>query len=245
MSILFFSGLVLAIPPRTDPNDAFAEIENDFVLHFYNAMTGAPIKDAQIGFQGTTLRTKADGTVRFPFPKDLNNSEDTRSVHFSKSGFTTTDFDVKFQVGSLWFNRFSVSPEVPLKKLRVVLDWGTHPRDLDAHLVREGSYHISYRQKRTIVDHANLDRDDRDGEGAETITIHKISPNATYRFYVHDYTNQQNPQSTKLSESGARIHIFSNNGRDETFYVPTQEQGTTWNVFRIENGKIVPEQSLR
>ena len=245
MFTFLFSSLVLAIPPRTNPDDAFAELENDFVLHFHNAMTAEPIENAEIRFAGTVQRTKSDGTVRFPFPSNLNQSEDTRQVHFSKKGFTNSDFDVRFQVGALWFNRFSVSPEVPLKKLRVVLDWGSNPQDLDAHLVREDAYHISYREKRSVIDQAALDRDDRDGQGPETITIHHISPTSTYQFFVHDYTNRESPNQDELSQSGARVHIFSNTGRVDTLYVPTQQRGTTWNVFRIEDGKIIPQNTLR
>ena len=242
--LLLLSSLLFARPPRGNAEDNFAELEDQFVLRFHDAITGNPISGATIIFEGERRRTKTDGTARFDFPIDLDDGEDTRKVRFQKEGYTNTTFDVPFKVGSLWFNRFSVSPEVPLKKLRIVLDWGDAPRDLDAHLIHEGKYHISYRKKKSIIDEANLDRDDRDGEGPETITLHNISLTGTYRYVVHDYSNKDETTSKALSNNGARVHVYSSNGREQTFYVPKDRAGNTWSVFRIENGAIVPEQRI-
>ncbi|MEC7987049.1 MAG: hypothetical protein VX278_17905 [Myxococcota bacterium] len=246
MSILFFlSSLALAIPPRTSAKDQFRELsEEKFTLYFKNAVTGQPIAGAQIRFQGATKRTKSDGSVRFDFPDDLDSGEDFRSLQFSKSGFVSSEFELPFQVGTLWFNQYSVSPELPLKKLRIVLDWGAKPRDLDAHLVRDGSYHISYRNKKSVVDHAALDRDDTDGHGPETVTLHTIDSNSDYHYFVRDYSNRSRSGSSGLSKSGARIHVYTSNGRQETYYVPTNQTGRTWSVFKIRNGKIVPSMRL-
>ena len=242
--ILLLSSLLFARPPRGNAEDNFAELEDQLVLRFHDAITGNPIPGATITFEGEVYKTKPDGSARFDFPIDLNDGEDTRKVRFHKEGYTTTTFDVPFQVGSLWFNRFSVSPEVPLKKLRIVLDWGTDPQDLDAHLMYDGQYHISYRNMKSIIDEANLDRDDRDGEGPETITLHNINSTGTYRYVVHDYSNRENTMSKSLSNNGARVHIYSSNGREQTFYAPQNTIGNTWSVFRIENGTVIPEQKI-
>jgi uncharacterized protein YfaP (DUF2135 family) len=242
--LILLSSLLFARPPRGNAEDNFAELEDKFVLHFHNAVSGDPIAGATIIFEGTKKKTKSNGTVQFDFPFDLEDGEDTRSVRFIKNGFTKSDFDIPFQVGSLWFNRFSVSPQLSLKKLRIVLDWGDDPRDLDAHLIQENQYHISYRNKTSIVGQAELDRDDLDGHGPETITLHNIDPSATYKYFVHDYSNNGSNSSTKLSNSGARIHIYSSSGREKTLYVPKEKIGNEWSVFRIQNGEIIPEQLI-
>ncbi len=63
--------------------------------------------------------------------------------------------------------------------IRIILDWDKSPNDLDAHLVKDGDYHISYRNKRVADDGAaQLDRDDMNGYGPETITINNVESNS-------------------------------------------------------------------
>jgi adhesin/invasin len=91
--------------------------------------------------------------------------------------------DLKFEVmaGSIFQKRFSISPALDIRFLRVVLDWGAEPLDLDAHFVKDGAYHISYRNMKSLADEsAALDRDARNGYGPETITVKEISKNASY-----------------------------------------------------------------
>ena len=233
-----------ALPPRTGAVDSFYEIDDIFSLYFLDAVSGNPVQNATVTFEGVEKTTAADGVVRFPIPEDIGDGVDIRKVKFQKDSYTESSFDVHFQVGKVWFNRFSVSPSLPLKKIRIVLDWDKSPRDLDAHLVKENSYHISYRDKRSVKDLAALDRDDTDGYGAETITMHSISSDATYRFFVHNYSDKSDSTSKTLSNSVGRVHIFTAQGKQETFHVPTNVAGTVWNVFRIVNGKIVPEQTV-
>ena len=124
--------------------------------------------------------------------------------------------------------------------MRIVLDWGQRPADLDLHLEKEGGYHISYWDMHNAADGSvTLDRDDRDGFGPETITIMETDLRSVYRVYVHDYTNGGSSSSTELSRSYAAIRVYGRNGLLRSFYVPENRRGNMWEVFRIVNGEIV------
>ena len=73
--------------------------------------------------------------------------------------------------------------------------------------------------------------------GPETITITQLI-DGTYRYSVHNYSNRNEPSSTGLANSQARVTVFSSNGT-QSFFVPTTA-GTLWTVFEIVNGDIVP-----
>jgi uncharacterized protein YfaP (DUF2135 family) len=123
--------------------------------------------------------------------------------------------------------------------LRVVLDWGETPADLDLHLVKAGSYHVSYWDMHNADDGSVLlDRDDRSGFGPETITIMETDIRGLYRLYVADYTNDGNSASSALSRSGAVVRVYGRNGLVNSFAVPANRAGTRWDVFTIEGGRI-------
>ena len=66
--------------------------------------------------------------------------------------------------GTIFWNRFTVSPNIEMGSIRIVLDWDKKPKDLDAHFVKEGDYHISYHNMKVSDDgSARLDRDDQNG----------------------------------------------------------------------------------
>ncbi len=46
---------------------------------------------------------------------------------------------------------YSISPTLPADNLRVVLDWGDEPQDLDAHFVKRGGYHVSYHDSHDVA----------------------------------------------------------------------------------------------
>ncbi|MBK6681726.1 MAG: hypothetical protein IPG53_17880 [Ignavibacteriales bacterium] len=102
---------------------------------------------------------------------------------------------MEVMAGTIIRNRYSISPKMPLGYLRVVLDWGDSPRDLDAHLVKTNGYHISYRNMMVSADGvAKLDRDDLDGQGPETITATSIDKNGEYLFLFTTTAIRTHPQ---------------------------------------------------
>jgi len=124
--------------------------------------------------------------------------------------------------------------------MRIVLEWGRHPRDLDLHLIREGDYHISYHDMHVSSDGgARLDRDDTKGFGPETITIKDIDEQASYTCYVKNYTDKNSPRSESLSKSDARLTVYGNNQIMRRYRIDPRQNGTTWMVFAIEGGKLI------
>ena len=214
-------------------NDAFDELNSELALRFYDALNGKPLSKAQITFKGVSKLTNTAGKVVFKFPEDL--PPDTNlPVKVKKRGYVTSTLPVHFMVGTVFNNQFSISPSLDLGKLRIVLDWGRSPSDLDAHLVKHNEYHISYRHMKSYAEKAWLDRDDRDGNGPETITVVKPKSEGHYDYYVQDYT-----QSGFIGNSHAHVHVYSANGISHSFQIKPKLKGNRWHVFSIKDGQIV------
>lgn len=206
--------------------------EGVFTLRFADAETDEAVQNATISINNIgTFTTDAEGLVKFPLQAD-------GKYHFSfkKDGYIPADLTFEVVAGMIYFNRFSVSKLMDLGQIRIVLDWGNNPNDLDLHLEKVGQYHIAYHHKRVADDgSARLDRDDVDGNGPETITITDVDDNATYNCYVHDFSNRNNTSSNKLSKSKARISVYNNNQLEFVIDVPTnKEEGTRWDAFQLE-----------
>ncbi|MCC7430113.1 hypothetical protein IT568_04640 [bacterium] len=220
-----------------DLEDSMVELNDGMLtLRFFNALNGQEIDNAKVEILNEIYTTDFEGKISFPVPEE----DGTYGFSFKKDGFITSNFKIEIDGGTIFSNnRFSISPLLDLEHLRIVLDWDKNPDDLDAHFVKENGYHISYRRKKTSADGtAKLDRDDRDGYGPETITIKEIDKNASYSYYVHDYSNKENSNSQKLSDSKANVKVYGNGMLLNVFEVPKLQKGLVWEVFKIENGKI-------
>jgi hypothetical protein len=132
---------------------------------------------------------------------------------------------------------YALSPVMrSLDGMRVVLSWGRSPLDLDLHTVFPGS-HVFFRQKVGVA--ANLDVDDIDSFGPETITIEKKAFGQPYVFAVHDYSNRLLTGRAALSESGAKVFVYIGQSLIRRYEVPAARQGTLWTVFSIDgNGEL-------
>ena len=140
-----------AVPPRNNPriDDQFAELDEELVLRFFDAVTGNPLSNAQVTFEGKRSRTDNLGAARFTMPDDLPAGDYKSKVSVVKEGYITAEIPLTFMAGSLWHNQFSLSPKLKSEKFRIVVDWGEKPRDLDAHLLKKNMdnqdvYHISF-----------------------------------------------------------------------------------------------------
>lgn len=129
---------------------------------------------------------------------------------------------------------YAISPVMKnLDGLRVVLNWGATPADLDSHIAFPGR-HIYWESKTGPAGtDANLDVDDTDSYGPETITIEKKHAGEAYVYAVHDFTNADQPQSSALSRSGAKVMVYVGQSLVRSYYVPKNAPGNLWSVFRI------------
>ena len=132
---------------------------------------------------------------------------------------------------------YAVSPVLEkLDEMRIVLSWGKYPADLDAHLSFENS-HVFF-SGRTGAD-AQLDVDQMQGFGPETITITRRHPGTRYLFGVQSFTHKGVPTTTELSTSGAKVFIYVGRTLVRSYYVPQGRVGNMWTVFALsEEGEI-------
>lgn len=210
-------------------------------LRFFDSQNGDPLSGATVNIDDIGSYTSdEEGKVRFP-----NQPDGYLHVTFEKDGYITCKFDVEIVADMIFFNRFSVSPKMDLGSMRIVVDWAESPADLDAHMIKENVYHISYRHTQVLSDGTGqLDLDDMDGYGPETITITDIDDNAKYEYYVHNYTDRNASASTKLSRSKATAKIFANNEFLGAIEI-TGGVGTKWSVFKIVKGEIEITNQIR
>lgn len=126
---------------------------------------------------------------------------------------------------------YALSPIMDsLDGIRIVLNWGARPLDLDSHLVFPGN-HVYFSEK--SGDGANLDVDDTDSYGPETITLQRSGNGVAYEYAVYDFSNRDRPASEQLSDSSATVFVYVGESLVRTYYVPRGVAGNLWSVFRI------------
>lgn len=218
-----------------------------------NAINDQPINNAKI-----VIRLLEDGEVLEEVFTDEAGSFSLESiesgnyfVEVSADGFVTLKQSIEIDKSTTESLKFSLSPE-DANVARVVLRWGSTPRDIDSHLTGPlstgtGRFHVYWNSKRPSGADAWLDWDDVSSYGPETITIERLIP-GTYRYSVHDYSNRSRMDSSALSYSGASVSVFFDNGEKRTYYVPAGK-GNLWTVFELvvqSNGRttIHPIQSM-
>ncbi|OJH41892.1 tetratricopeptide repeat protein [Cystobacter ferrugineus] len=197
------------------------------------AISGAQVilqKNGEASAQGTTA---ADGSFQFATPP---GGVDDGSVNLiiKKEGYS--NLVARCPCKGL---TYALSPVMTrsLDGLRIVLNWGERPADLDSHLVHSSSHVYFSRQK---GDQANLDVDDRTGFGPETITLEKKKPGVKYLYAVHNYSEADILGSTTLStRAQAKVFVYVGSSLVRTFTPPPGVEGNTWVVFGIgENGEF-------
>lgn len=163
-----------------------------------------------------------------------NNTTDTNDslIIIKKNGYST--LVAKCPCSGM---SYALSPTMKgLDSMRVVLGWGRSPFDLDSHMVYPEN-HIFFANK--LGDNGNLDVDDIDSYGPETITLTRRENGKPYIYAVHDYSNQSDPDTKNLSNSEAKVFVYVGESLVRTYYVPKNQSGNLWTVFKVnENGAI-------
>jgi hypothetical protein len=234
--LLFFPAILwaqdsIAIVSEPIPKEIGS---SKMLLVFFDAKTGNPVSDASITI-ANSVEYSSDllGRVIFDRLPDGNHN-----FHFSKEGYVSADYTIEIKKGDIFFNRFSVCPLTELGTMRIVLDWDKAPADLDLHLVRENYYHVSYLITKVGDGSAQLDRDDKNSYGPETITVSKIDKKAIYTCYVIDFTNQASNSSRIFMKSKAVIRIYNNNALTHTIPICNNVKNNKWVAFQIINGEL-------
>lgn len=170
-----------------------------------------------------------------------NNASDTNGslIIIKKSGYST--LVAKCPCSGM---SYALSPTMKgLDSMRVVLGWGSSPTDLDSHMVYPGN-HIFFNHK--LGDNGNLDVDDTDSFGPETITLTRRENGKPYIYAVHDFSDKHEPETNNLSRSDAKVFVYIGDSLVRTYYVPKDQSDNLWTVFKInENGAIEDINSIK
>lgn len=189
---------------------------------------GAKVTFQKNGETSVSGTTDAEGnvTVKAPF----SGSDQATSMIIEKDGYST--LVAKCPCNDM---TYAVSPKMKnLDGIRIVLNWGSEPKDLDSHIMYpEG--HVFFGNRRG--DNSNLDVDDINGFGPETITLEKKYSGKKYVYAVQNYTDLKHQNSDSLSLSDAKVFVYIGQSLIKTYYVPKNKIGNLWVVFSIdENG---------
>jgi uncharacterized protein YfaP (DUF2135 family) len=127
---------------------------------------------------------------------------------------------------------YAISPIMKdLDGLRIVLNWGAEPTDLDSHLEYPNN-HVYFQHKNGTD--VLLDVDDTNSFGPETITIERKRDGEYYVYSVQNYSYINDPHYlTGLSTSQAKVFVYVGQTLMKTYYVPQNESGNVWVVFAI------------
>jgi hypothetical protein len=245
------ADVVLFAPLRTGQGTISGRVVNAFNADGV-ARAQVRLRAGVNATSGTVLRTvttSADGSFSF----QVNGGAYTAEA--VATSFTSGYANLVAVGGSTLSNQdVRVTPQLALNELRVVLTWGGQPSDLDSHLAGPstagGIFHVYYSNRSAPGSQANLDVDDTDSFGPETITLSTRSA-GTYRYWVHDYSNSGETGSTALSQfSSAKVIVYRGLGSGTVkvaeFNVPTGRVGTAWVVFDFDGatGVITPRNLL-
>lgn len=129
---------------------------------------------------------------------------------------------------------FAIIRDLKDEEIRVVLTWGRTPDDLDSHIFTPMGEHIYYQNKADRLELTQLDLDDTNSYGPETITISTQQP-GVYRYKVHNYSNSGSKLNTILSKSNAKIKVYMGRSLVKTYSVPESSVGTVWDVFEYNS----------
>ncbi|MEF9916840.1 MAG: hypothetical protein RR746_05700 [Lachnospiraceae bacterium] len=180
-----------------------------------------------------TDKIKVESKNNGQYKVDLDIGKYT--VEISAEGYITETFEI--EVKSLNEQRetnFTISPKLHKKEIRIVLEWGETPKDLDSHLQCGNLGNLNFGNK-TITNGqetvASLDLDDQDGYGPETTTIYK--QDLDYSFNVKDY---RRTGGMGASRATVKVYMF---GNEPVIYTVPEGAGNLWCVFQIKNGKLI------
>jgi len=164
---------------------------------------------------------------------------DKRTLEDGQQKYYSTYFNIKVLGGITVANQnATVSTTLSLDQVRIVLEWGAVPRDLDSHLTGPTSsgstFHIYFGNKsysESGIKIADLDLDDTNSYGPETTTIYNPIE-GQYLFYVYNWSG-----SPDIKLSGATVKVFNGNSNEPAyvFSVPLTGNGRYWSVFTYDS----------
>ena len=178
--------------------------------------------------------TTGDGTFTATLPAGIY------AFQVICDGYVIESFEVEvYSTGICSVDTIVISPELSIGEMRIVLEWGDHPRDLDSYYLDDtGAVGVAYYSRQyyngdQLV--AELDVDDTNGYGPETITVY--DPSQTFTYCVRDYTNT----GDMFQRTDITVKVYIAGESQPIVYTPTYDEtneGRVWTVFSFVNGEI-------
>jgi prepilin-type N-terminal cleavage/methylation domain-containing protein len=191
-----------------------------------NATNEAPIAGVDVCVDGTALCATTDGSGTYSLA-GVPAGEQT--IAFAAPGFTSLSETVAIIESVVTTQNTAMSPQLAAGDVRVVLTWGQSPSDLDSYLWVPSGTQVNYSAQGSLVSapFAQLDVDDTDGFGPETVTISQLTT-GSYSFAVRALGGNFVPAETivRVYDSGGLIGEYS----------PPNDGGRWWHVFNLDGG---------
>ena len=228
-------------PVKVQPKVEIPVVQLKRSIVIRDSDTGIPIPNADVDIDNT-WQMKSDKEGKLDLPDSIQEGEHTITVKKGDEYVQTVENFTVAKGEITTAPQISIPKAVDFERIKIVLDWGEFPWDLDAHVV-DGTNHVYFSVKKE--GNLELDRDDVNSYGPETITILEPSKNKVYSYYVFDCSNADNPDSSRLSTSQAQVKIYFGNEFVESFKITPNKKGITWHVFDVVKGnKIVKKNKI-
>lgn len=179
-------------------------------------------------------RTKANGSY------ELAMAEGEYQITVTAEGYIEEIFEIEVKDKDIKNENFTISPELNEGEIRIVLEWGASPSDLDAYLFKNSlsdQSPVYFGGKGSESKGAELDIDDRNGYGPETITIYDTQ--STWIYGVQDYTHTE----MGIADSGVTVKVYIPGKTPKIYTAPTGD-GAYWTVCKISNGEVTDIDNL-
>ncbi len=223
---------------------AMAATKNTVYGFVGNALNGAGIAGARVqlinattGVVFSAVDTSSNGQYRMEIVPSGKYT-----MIFSHAGYTeyTTIQPGVLGNGQIVRVDASLSPTLVSGQFRIVLTWTAAKsgavRDVDSYLLIPNFVSPIYYGRKTFEGAgANLDRDDTDWQGPETITIDR-SYSGVYHYYIVNYSDTGN--LTALGNSNVIVTVYGGSGLLKQYSLNPGGQGVVYEFFTIENGII-------
>lgn len=207
-----------------------------------SATTNSGVSDATLcvrsgidNTDGSALEEiKADGVGYYQLDLEPGNY----TFEISAPGYITEFFAVEI---FSWYSsdsmNFVISPELNEGEIRIVLEWGSFPWDLDSYLIGTDSsgrsVNINFMNMR-MTGVAALDVDCVSGYGPETVTIADIG--GSYQFVVKDFQ-----MTGTMAQSGAVVKIYMPGSTTPEIVSVPSDVDNEWLVCSIDDGTLTIE----
>ncbi len=205
--------------------------ENRYI-YITDSDNGLPVDNANVNIDQTWERW-TDYEGKASLPDEITDGEHTMVVTRGDEYVSTTG-SFNLEDGKITTaNQLAIPKAVDYERVKIILNWGERPSDLDSHVFAPG-YHVYYSHMNDGG--INLDYDDTTSWGPETVTIRSPNPDYKYEYYIHNFSYSGDREGSSLSNSEASVKLYLNNEYIKTYTITPDKPGIAWHVFDIVNG---------